>query len=403
MKSTIGSKSDREMEFILSLIDAEQRELLRHVETLCRGELGALDRETGETGFVRPIVSRLAREGLLDFTVPGDYGTGSGRFKAPSKMSLTSFCLIREALARYCPNAELIFTMQGLGAGPISFSGSEEQRRRYLPRIASGDLVAAFALTEPAAGSDVAALDTRVTREGDVYVLDGRKTFISMAPDADLYTVFAKSDRDAGNRGISAFIIEKGMSGFNPGERMSLLAPHPIGEPIFTGCRVPIGNRIGEENAGFKVAMVTFDFFRTTVAACAFGFAQRAFDEAIAYARKRRVFGEPIAEYQATQLKLAAMATELEAARLLTFRAALTRDRGLKPRLTLESSQAKLYATEAAQRIIDQALQIHGGAGVVKGAEVERLYPEIRALRIYEGTSEIQHLVIAGQLLREQA
>jgi acyl-CoA dehydrogenase len=392
------------MDFILSLLDAEQRALHQHVDALGRGELGALDRETGETEFVsRPIVSRLAAEGLLDFTVPGAYGTGRGRFKAPATMSLTSFCLIRQTLARYCPNAELIFTMQGLGAGPISFSGSEEQRRRYLPRVASGELVAAFALTEPEAGSDVSALDTRARREGDVYMLDGRKTFISMAPDADLYTVFAKTDPGAGNKGISAFVVEKGAPGFNPGKRMNLLAPHPIGEPIFDGCRVGVENRIGEENAGFKVAMTTLDFFRTTVAACAVGFAQRALDEAVAYAKKRRMFGKPIAEYQATQLKLAAMATELAAARLLTFRAALTRDRGLKPRLTLESSQAKLYATEAAQRIIDQALQIHGGIGVVKGVEVERLYREIRALRIYEGTSEIQHLIVAGQLLREQA
>jgi len=183
---------------------------------------------------------------------------------------------------------------------------------------------------------------------------------------------------------------------------MALLSPHPIGAPVFEGCRVPLENRIGEENAGFKVAMTTLDFFRTTVAACAVGFAQRALDEGVAYARKRRMFGRPIAEYQATQLKLADMATELAAARLLTFRAALMRDRGVKPRLTLESSQAKLYATEAAQRIIDQALQIHGGVGVLKGVEVERLYREIRALRIYEGTSEIQHRIIAGQLLRDQ-
>jgi acyl-CoA dehydrogenase len=392
------------MDFILSLLDADQRALHERAEELGRTVLSAMDRAANESAVVnRPIAQRLADEGLLDFAVPGAYGTRRGPLPAPATMSLTAFCLVRQALARHSPTAELIFTMQGLGAGPISFSGTEEQRRRFLPRIASGSLIAAFALTEPDAGSDVAAIETSARRDGSCYVLDGRKTFISMAPDADLYTVFAKTDPSAGNKGISAFIVEKGMPGFNAGERMALLSPHPIGAPVFDACRVPVENRIGDENAGFKVAMTTLDFFRTTVAACAVGFAQRALDEAVTYARKRRMFGRPIAEYQATQLKLAAMATELAAARLLTFRAALMRDRGVKARLTLESSQAKLYATEAAQRIIDQALQIHGGIGLLKGVEVERLYREIRALRIYEGTSEIQHLIIAGQLLRDQA
>jgi acyl-CoA dehydrogenase len=391
------------MDFILSLLEPEQRQLRDEVERLTGGDLGVLDREVGESDRVsRPLVALLAETGLLEWAVPGAYGARRPG-GAPAAMSLTSCCLIREALAHSAPNAELIFTMQGLGAGPISFSGTEEQRQRYLPRVASGELVAAFALTEPDAGTDVAALATTARRDGDSYVIDGRKTFISMAPDADLYTVFAKTDASAGNKGITAFIVEKGTPGFDPGRRMSLLAPHPIGEPVFDGCRVPAANRIGEENAGFKVAMATLDFFRTTVGACAVGFARRALDEAIVYAKRRRMFGKPIAEFQAIQLKLAAMSTELEAARLLVFRAALSRDRGLKPRLTLESSQAKLFATEAAQRIIDQAVQIHGGAGVTKGYEVERLYREIRALRIYEGTSEIQHLIIAGQLLRDPA
>jgi acyl-CoA dehydrogenase len=316
-------------------------------------------------------------------------------------MSLVAFCLVRETLARYCPNAELIFTMQGLGAGPISFFGTEDQRRRYLPRVASGELVAAFALTEPHTGSDPAALKVTAARDGDAYVLNGTKTFISMAPDADLYTVFAKTDPNGGNRGISCFIVEKGTPGFDPGRRLSLLAPHPIGEPVFTNCRVPAENRVGDENAGFKVAMGSLDFFRTTVGACAVGFAQRALDESVHYARERKAFGKSISEFQLVQMKLAGMATDLAAARLLVYRAALTRDSGRKPRVTLESAQAKLYATEAAQRIIDEAVQIHGGYGVMKGFEVERLYREIRALRIYEGTSEIQHLVIASQLLRD--
>jgi acyl-CoA dehydrogenase len=390
------------MEFVLSLVTDAQRELQARVEALCRGSLGDLDRAAGETDVVdRRILASLAHEGLLDWALPGDDGSRRSEPAAPQRMSLVAFCLVRETLARYCPNAELIFTMQGLGAGPISFFGTEDQRRRYLPRVASGELVAAFALTEPHTGSDPAALKVTAVRDADAYVLNGTKTFISMAPDADLYTVFAKTDPNGGNRGISCFIVEKGTPGFDPGRRLSLLAPHPIGEPVFTNCRVPAENRVGDENAGFKVAMGSLDFFRTTVGACAVGFAQRALDESIHYARERKAFGKSISEFQLVQMKLAAMATDLAAARLLVYRAALTRDSGRKPRVTLESAQAKLYATEAAQRIIDEAVQIHGGYGVMKGFEVERLYREIRALRIYEGTSEIQHLVIASQLLRD--
>jgi acyl-CoA dehydrogenase len=388
------------MDFILSLVSDAQRELHRHVERLCRGTLGALDRQVGETNVVsREIVGALADAGLLDWTVPGAYGTGRGPVAAPAEMSLVSFCLVRETLARFCPNAELVFTMQGLGAGPISFFGTDAQRRHYLPRVASGELVTAFALTEPHTGSDVAALELKADRTSDSYVLNGRKTLISMAPDADLYTVFAKSDPSAGNKGITALVVEKGADGFDPGRRLDLMAAHPIGEPTFTNCPVPVGNRLGEEHGGFRVAMATLDFFRATVGACAVGFAQRALDESIAYSRTRTAFGRPIADYQAIQMKIAQMATELAAARALVYRAAMTHDSKRKPRVTLESSQAKLFATEAAQRIIDAAVQIHGGNGVVKGFAVERLYREIRALRIYEGTSEIQQLVIARQLL----
>jgi acyl-CoA dehydrogenase len=392
------------MEFVLSLASEDQRRLHERVDELCRGSLGAFDTAAGETDCVdRRIVAALAEAGLLDWGVPGAYGTGHSDPPAPAAMSLFAFCLVRETLARHCPNAELIFTMQALGSGPISFFGTDDQRQRYLPRVASGELVAAFALTEPHSGSDAAALTVKAERDGDAYVLNGTKTFISMAPDADLYTVFAKTDPAAGSRGISCFIVEKGTKGFDPGKRLALVAAHPIGEPVFTDCRVPLANRIGEENAGFKVAMGSLDFFRTTVGACAVGFAQRALDEALGYARKRQAFGKSIAEFQMIQSKLAAMSTDLEAARLLVYRAAITRDSGRKPRVTLESSQAKLFATEAAQRIIDQAVQIHGGYGVMKGYEVERLYREIRALRIYEGTSEIQHLVIASQLLKDHA
>jgi acyl-CoA dehydrogenase len=388
------------MEFIRTLIDDDQRALQARVEGLCRGRLGELDRAAGETTTVdRGIVAALADEGLLDFAVPGGDGQGHAPIRSRRSMSLVSFCLVRETLARSCPHAELVFTMQGLGAGPISFFGSDGQRRRFLPLVARGTLVAAFALTEPQAGSDVAALTTSAARDGDHYVLDGRKTLISMAPDADLYTVFAKTNPSAGHKGISCFVVEKGTPGFDPGRRLDLIAPHPIGEPVFSGCRVPAECLVGEENAGFRVAMGTLDFFRTSVGAGAVGMAQRALDEALAYARRREALGRPIADQQIIRAKLAAMATDLAAARLLVYRAALTRDRGGEARVTLESAQAKLFATEAAQRIIDAAVQIHGGAGVTKGSDVERLYRAIRALRIYEGTSEIQHLVIASQLL----
>jgi acyl-CoA dehydrogenase len=388
------------MEFALSLVSDEQRELQSAVERLCRGPLGALEREAGETAVVdRTIVASLSGAGLLDWALPGAYGTGRHALRAPDAMSLTSFCLVRETLARFCPHAELVFTMQGLGSGPISFFGTEDQRRRYLPAVAGGTRIAAFALTEPDAGSDVAGLSMTAERDGDSYILNGRKTFISMAPDADLYAVFAKTAPGAGSDGISCFIVEKGTAGFDPGERLAVMAAHPIGAPVFTNCRVPAVNRVGDENAGFRIAMGTLDFFRTTVGAGAVGLAQRALDEALRHAQQRRAFGRAIAGFQAVQMKLASMATDLQAARLLVYRAALTRDRGTRPRVTLESAQAKLFATEAAQRVIDAAVQIHGGIGVVKGVEVERLYRQIRAMRIYEGTSEIQHLVIAQQLL----
>jgi acyl-CoA dehydrogenase len=392
------------MEFVLSLVSEAQRVLQHQADALCGGALADLERDAGETDSVhRPIVDCLATSGLLDWTIPGNYGTRRGASTAPAEMSLVSFCLIRETLARRCPNAELIFTMQGLGAGPISFFGSGEQRQRWLPAVAAGERVMAFALTEPHTGSDPAALTTSASRDGDGYVLNGTKTLISMAPDADTYCLFAKTDPAAGSRGISCFVVEKGTPGFDPGRRLPMLAPHPIGEPVLRDCRVPAANRIGNENEGFAIAMASLDFFRPTVGAAAVGLAQRALDESLSYAAARQAFGKPIAAHQAVQLKLAAMATELEAARLLVYRAALMRDGRVKPRLTLESAQAKLFATEAAQRVIDHAVQIHGGAGVTKGVAVERLYRAVRALRIYEGTSEVQHLVIAKQLMDQSS
>ena len=383
------------MEFVLSLLTEEQRMLRESIIKMCKGKLGRLEEEVGETNIVnRDILKLLADHGLLDLDVPGEYGSG------PEKMSLVSFCMVREELAKTCPNAELIFTMQGLGAGPIVFAGNKEQKQTYLPTVASGENIFTMALTEPNGGSDVASLQTRAIKEGSEYILNGSKTFISMAPDADVYTVFAKTDPDKGTKGVTAFIVEKGFDGFVPGERLDLVAAHPIGSIYFDGCRVPENNRLGEEGEGFKIAMQTLDFFRTTVGACAVGFAQAALEEAINYAKQREAFGQPISKFQLIQAKLADMATKVSAARLMVFRSAYLKDNG-RDRITKESSMAKLFATEVAQEVIDQAVQVHGGYGVCKGYLVEKLYREIRALRIYEGTSEIQHLVIAGQLLRE--
>ena len=383
------------MDFVLSLINEDQKMLRDMVVKLCKGKLKEIDDKAGETNMVnREILRFLADQGLLDLTVPGKYGKG------PERMSLVSFCLVREELARTCPNAELIFTMQGLGAGPIVTGGSKEQKQRYLPPVASGKSVITFALTEPSGGTDAAAILSKAERRGDHYVLNGSKTFISMAPDADVYCVFAKTDPAKGSKGITGFIVEKGFPGFVPGSRLDLVAAHPIGSIYFENCLVPATNRLGEEGEGFKIAMQTLDFFRTTVASCAVGFAQAAFDEALKYTKERTAFGQPISKFQLIQAKLADMAVKINAARLLVFQSAFLRDNG-KKNITKESSMAKLYATEAAFRAIDQAVQIHGGMGVVKGSTVERLYREIRPLRVYEGTTEIQKLIIANHLLKK--
>jgi len=385
----------RNMEFIESLLNEEQKMMRDSVIKMCKGKLKELEEQVGETNVVsREILKFLGDQGLLGLTVPGKYGSG------PETMSLVLFCLVREELARLCHNGELIFTMQGLGAGPIVVAGNEEQKEAYLPRVASGDSIITFALTEPSGGSDVASLLTRAERKGDEYVLNGSKTFISMAPDADVYSVFVKTDPDKGSRGVTGFIVEKGFDGFNPGERLDLVAAHPIGSLYFEDCRVPARNRLGDEGEGFKIAMQTLDFFRTTVGAAAVGFAQSALDEALKYAKQREAFGRTISGFQLIQAKLADMAMKISAARLLVFQSAFLRDSGKIP-ITKESSMAKLYATEIAQEVVDQAVQIHGGYGVCKGYLVEKLYREIRTMRIYEGTSEIQHLVIANQLLRE--
>jgi acyl-CoA dehydrogenase len=340
-------------------------------------------------GLARHFVNLLAGAGILNYAV------------AESKLDVRALCLIREALAYSSALADLAFVMQGLGTFAIAQAAPDHVREFWLSRAASGKAIAAFALTEPDAGSDVSAIKTTARRDGETYVINGRKRFISNAGIADFYTVFARSGtREDGRPLLSAFVVGAKMQGFSVVENMSLMAPHPIGEVAFNECRVPAEDMVGDEGDGFRLAMETLDTFRASVGAAACGMARRALDEAVYYATTRQQFGHSIAEHQLIQDKLADMVTELDAARLLVYRAAYAKDT-TGGRVTREASEAKLFATEAAGRIIDSALQIHGGAGLVRGNVVERLYRDIRALRIYEGTSEIQKLVIAGQLLRE--
>jgi acyl-CoA dehydrogenase len=292
--------------------------------------------------------------------------------------------------------------MQGLGTFAIAKAAPEHVRDFWLSRAIEGKAIAAFALTEPEAGSDVAAIQTTARRDGETYVIDGRKRFISNAGIADFYTVFARTGtREDGRAQLSAFVVGSKMQGFIVVERTPLIAAHPIGEIAFEGCRVPAEDMVGNEGDGFLLAMETLDAFRASVGAAACGMARRALDQAVRYASSRKQFGRLLAEHQLVQEKLADMITELDAARLLVYRAAYAKDSGAR-RVTREASEAKLFATEAAGRIIDSAVQIQGGIGLVRGNMVEQLYRDVRALRIYEGTSEIQKLVIAGQLLKEQ-
>jgi acyl-CoA dehydrogenase len=341
---------------------------------------------------LREYVAILAKAGALPYAVaqPG------------AKLDLRALCLIREALAYSSALADVAFVMQGLGTHAISQAAPEHVRDFWISRALAGKAIAAFALSEPEAGSDVAAIKTTATRDGDTYVIDGRKRFISNAGVADFYTVFARTGTDANDRALlSAFVVSAKMPGFSVVERTAMIADHPIGELEFKGCRVPAEDMVGGEGDGFVLAMRTLDTFRASVGAAACGMARRALDEAILYATTRKQFGRLLAGHQMIQEKLADMITELDAARLLVYRAAHLKDTGTA-RVTREASEAKLFATEAACRIIDSAVQIHGGSGLVRGSVVERLYRDVRALRIYEGTSEIQKLIIANQLLKEQ-
>ncbi len=350
----------------------------------------------------RGLVGALGAAGLLRYSAPQVAGDAAPAF------DVRAIALLRERLAWHDGLADFACAMQGLGSGAIALAGTSLQRARYLPGVAAGNLLAAFALSEPEAGSDVAAMRLSARLDGAHYVLDGEKTWISNGGIADFYCVFARTaparlrpDGSASAQGISAFIVDATAPGLAIAERIDVIAPHPLARLRFTGCRVPASQRLGAEGEGFQVAMRTLDVFRTTVAAAALGFGQRALDEALQHARERALFGRRLADFQLTQAALADMATELEAARLLTYRAAWLRDQGAS--VTREAAMAKLAATEGAQRVIDRGLQMLGGRGVVSGQILERLYRDIRALRIYEGATEVQKLIIARELLRGES
>jgi len=340
----------------------------------------------------RALVKQFGKAGFTQHAVPQAYGGARAAVQARDR------CILREELARGSALADTMFAMQGLGSYPITLAGNEAQKRKYLPKVASGEAIAAFAITEPEAGSDVASLKTLAVRSGQQFCLTGTKRFISNAGIADHYVVFASTEPEQKAKGVSAFIVDAAATGLIIKEKTDLLSPHPIGVVVFDNCTIAENCLLGKTGEGLKVAFGTLDLLRCTVGAAAVGLAQRALEEAVRYSQERKQFGQAIGQYQGIQFKLADMATELEAARLLVYQAAWAHDCGAEE-AKQKSSMAKLYATEAAQRVIDQALQIHGGVGVVAGHIMERLYRDIRALRIYEGTSEIQKIVIARGLL----
>lgn len=349
--------------------------------------------EAGIEQRARTIAGQLGKEMFLAHVVPKDHGG------ARSHVQARDLCILREELARGDALADTMLAMQALGGYPITLAGNPEQKKRYLRSIARGECIMAFALTEPEAGSDVSCLTTRAVRHGDEFRLTGTKRFVSNAAIADNYLVFASTNPDLRGKGISAFIVGSAAPGLLIKEKIKLLSPHPVGVVCFEDCIVPESNLIGAEGQGLQIAFQTLDLLRCTVGAAALGFAQRALEEAILYGKQRRQFGRAIAQFQAVQFQLAEMATSLEAARLLVYQAAWAHDRGID-NVKQKSSMAKLYATEAAQHIVDQALQIHGGNGLIAGSITERLYRDVRALRIYEGTSEIQKMIIARELLK---
>jgi acyl-CoA dehydrogenase len=349
------------------------------VDAACRARVTAL----GAAGFLKAVVA--AEHGGLN-----------------PRLDVRTLCLAREILAFHDGLADFAFAMQGLGTASISLFGSNELKARYLPPVRDGRAIAAFALSEPEAGSDVAALATTARPDGPSHVrIDGVKTWISNGGIADHYMLFVRTGEGPGAKGLSAFVVDADAAGLEIAERIEVIAPHPLATLRFDGVRVPIANRLGGAGDGFKVAMATLDVFRSTVGAAALGFARRALHETIERAATRKLFGAPLGDLQMTQAAIADSASEVDASALLVYRAAWTKDQGAA-RVTREAAMAKMVATESAQRVIDRAVQLHGGLGVTKGVKVEELYREIRALRIYEGATEVQKIVIARELLKNR-
>jgi acyl-CoA dehydrogenase len=375
----------------LPFFDDAHRDLARALDAWAGVACPRVDH--GDTDAAcRALVAALGEAGVLRHCVPAAFGG------AREALDSRALVVCRETLARHDGLADFAFAMQGLGSGPITLAGSAALQQAVLPRVARGECITAFALSEPDAGSDVAAIACRAHDDGDAWVLDGEKTWISNGGIADVYCVFARTGGQPGTRGISAFVVDAGTPGLEIAERIDVMAPHPLARLRFSACRIPRDRLLGAPGEGFKLAMRTLDIFRASVAGAALGFARRALDEALAHAQRRPMFGQRLADFQLTQAALGDMAADIDAAALLTYRAAWLRDvRGL--RTTREAAMAKMVATEHAQRVIDRALQMHGGLGVRVGSAVESLYREIRALRIYEGATEVQRLIIGRDVL----
>lgn len=373
-------------------LDDSHRQLAHELETWAAQNISH-PQPTHADEQCKTLVQQLGQAGWLQYAVANP--------ALPASIDTRAICIIRETLARHNGLADFAFAMQGLGSGAISLQGSPEQKEKYLGKVAKGQAIAAFALSEPDAGSDVAAMACTATlsEDGNTYVLNGEKTWISNGGIADFYVVFARTGEAPGAKGISAFIVDAQSPGFEIAERIDVIAPHPLARLKFNQCRIDASQRIGASGDGFKIAMRTLDVFRTSVAAAALGFARLALDQALQRASTRKMMKGVLADFQLTQAKLAQMATAIDSAALLTYRAAWMRDLGHN--VTKEAAMAKMTATENAQQVIDAAVQIWGGMGVVSEVPVERLYREIRSLRIYEGATEVQQLIIARELIRQ--
>jgi alkylation response protein AidB-like acyl-CoA dehydrogenase len=371
--------------------EERHRALRTKLHSWIRDHLAGID-DSDDRKACKVLVERLAAGGFLDYAVP----------KPGDSLDVRSLCVIRETLAHHHGLADFAFALQGLGSAPITLAGSEELKERYLRPTREGRFIAAFALSEPEAGSDVGAIATTAKRDGDDFVLDGTKTWISNGGLASYYVVFARSETAPGTKGLSAFVVDADAPGFRVAEEIEVVAPHPLARLSFEGCRVKHSQLVGVPGQGFEIAMATLDIFRASVGAAALGFARRALDEALARVESREQFGKKLGDFQIVQAKLADMATSVDASALLVYRAAWMKDRGAE-RVAKEASMAKMYATEAAQHVVDDAVQLFGAEGVVRGSVPERLYREVRALRIYEGTTEIQKLILARELRRRQS